>query len=84
MATIVALPIGRGALRNDAEYIFGHIDNLTTWPAGWTFMLAFLSAIWSVGGFDSCVHLAEEAANATQVNFGVISFIPSADRGTCE
>ena len=44
-ATIIALPIGKKN-RNDGAYIFSHTENLTTWPTGWAFMLAWLSPIW--------------------------------------
>ena len=64
-ATIIALPIGTKN-RNDGHYIFAQTENSTTWPTGWAFMLAWLSPIWTVGGFDSCVHMSEEAANATR------------------
>jgi len=47
-ATIIALPVGQHH-RNSASYIFTHVDNLTTWPAGWTFMIAWLSPIWTIG-----------------------------------
>ncbi|CAK3861121.1 gaba permease [Lecanosticta acicola] len=78
LATIIALPIGRASQRNDGRFIFAEIDNLTTWPKGWTFMLAWLSPIWTIGGFDSCVHMAEEAANATRaVPYGIIMSIGS-------
>jgi hypothetical protein len=59
-ATMIALPIGKHATRNDAKYIFAHTENLTTWPTGWTFMLAWMSPIWTIGDFDSCVHISEE------------------------
>ena len=49
-ATIIALPIGRANNRNDGEFIFTQLYNLTSWPTGWTFMLAWLSPIWTVGG----------------------------------
>ncbi|EHY57188.1 GABA-specific high-affinity permease [Exophiala dermatitidis] len=65
LATIIALPIGANA-RNSASYIFTHVENLTTWPTGWAFMLSWLSPIWTIGGFDSAVHISEEAANATK------------------
>ncbi|KAI9807069.1 MAG: hypothetical protein M1825_005786 [Sarcosagium campestre] len=79
---IIALPIGkRGNMRggrNDAGYIFGHADNLTTWPAGWQFMMSWLTPIWSIGAFDSCVHMSEEAANATiAVPYGILMAIGS-------
>ena len=65
-ATIIALPIGARHRRNDGHYIFAQTENSTTWPTGWAFMLAWLSPIWTIAGFDSCVHMSEEAANATK------------------
>jgi len=65
-ATIIALPIGARHNRNSGHYIFAQTENATTWPTGWAFMLAWLSPIWTIGGFDSCVHMSEEAANATK------------------
>jgi len=64
--TIIALPIGRRYNLNDGAYIFGHDENLTTWLAGWAFMLAWLSPIWTIGGFGSCIHISEEAHNAAK------------------
>jgi len=52
-ATIIALPIGNRNTRHDAAYIFGQTANLTTWPTGWAWFLAWLSPIWTIGGFDS-------------------------------
>ena len=76
-ATIIALPIGQKN-RNTASYIFTHTDNLTTWPTGWAFMISWLSPIWTIGAFDSCVHMSEEAANATKaVPYGIIMSIGS-------
>ena len=60
LATMIALPIGKHASRSDAKYIFTHTENLTTWPTGWVFMLAWMSPIWTIGDFDSCVHISEE------------------------
>ena len=77
-ATIIALPIGRANQRNDAHFIFANFENLIEWPTGWTFMLAWLSPIWTIGGFDSCVHMSEEAANATRaVPYGILMSIGS-------
>ena len=70
-ATIIALPIGASGRRNDGHFIFATISNLTTWPTGWAFMLAWMMPIWTIGAFDSCVHISEEAANATKA---VVSF----------
>ena len=41
-------------------------------------MLSWLSPIWTVGAFDSCVHMSEEAANATRaVPYGILMSISS-------
>ncbi|RDW48204.1 amino acid/polyamine transporter I [Yarrowia lipolytica] len=73
---IIALPIGARHNLHDGAYIFGKLENLTTWPTGWTFFLGWLAPIWTIGSFDSCVHMAEEASNATKaVPFGIISSI---------
>ncbi|KAI9764582.1 MAG: GABA-specific high-affinity permease [Candelina submexicana] len=76
-ATIIALPVGRKN-RNPGGYIFGQVENQTTWPNGWAFMLAWLCPIWTIGAFDSCVHISEEAANATKaVPYGILMSIGS-------
>lgn len=76
IATVVALPVGRvsrGESLNSGSYVYGHVDNLTTWPTGWAFILAFLAPIWSIGFFDSCVHMSEEALHAAKaVPLGII------------
>jgi amino acid transporter len=78
VATIIALPIGRRHERNSASYIFTQTANLTDWPIGWTFMLSWLSSLWTVGSFDSCVHISEEAANARlAVPYGILMSIGS-------
>ncbi|KAJ5949869.1 hypothetical protein N7454_001453 [Penicillium verhagenii] len=69
IATVIALPVGkvtRGGSLNSGSYVFRHLDNQTTWPAGWAFMLAWLAPIWSIGSFDSCVHMSEEAMHAAR------------------
>lgn len=72
-ATIIALPIGRKGERNDAKFIFGTTGNLTTWSPGFAWFLSWLSPIWTIGGFDSCVHMSEEASNATKaVPYGIL------------
>lgn len=57
VATIIALPIGSRNTRNDGRFIFTRTENLTSWPSGWAFMLSWLSPIWTIGSFDSCVHM---------------------------
>ena len=78
VATVIALPVGKAGARNSASFIFAQTANLTTWPTGWAFMLSWLSPIWTIGAFDSCVHMSEEAANATKaVPYGIIMSIGS-------
>ncbi len=41
-------------------------------------MLSWLSPIWTIGAFDSCVHMSEEASNATKaVPYGILMSIGS-------
>jgi amino acid transporter len=76
VATVIALPIGKAHNSppvNSGSYVFGEIQNYTTWPTGWAFMLAWLSPIWTIGAFDSCVHMSEEATHAARaVPLGII------------
>ncbi|CAG8938975.1 unnamed protein product [Penicillium salamii] len=76
-ATVIALPIGKKHNNppvNSGEYVFTSVTNLTSWPTGWAFMLSWLSPIWTIGAFDSCVHMSEEATHAARaVPLGIIS-----------
>ncbi|EEA26539.1 GABA permease, putative [Talaromyces marneffei ATCC 18224] len=76
VATVIALPLGNvhnGLPINSGAYVFGDVENLTTWSSGWAFMLAWLSPIWTIGAFDSCVHMSEEATHAARaVPLGII------------
>ncbi|RAL10070.1 putative GABA permease [Aspergillus homomorphus CBS 101889] len=74
--TALALPIGKavswGKIYSGA-YVFGHSENLTTWPEGLSFMMAWLSPIWTIGAFDSCVHMSEEVTHAARaVPLGIV------------
>lgn len=40
------------------------IDNQTEWPDGIAILMSFLAVIWTMSGFDSPFHLAEECSNA--------------------
>ncbi|KAJ5512781.1 hypothetical protein N7463_002333, partial [Penicillium fimorum] len=77
LATVIALPIGKSNNSppvNPGSYVFGEIQNSTTWPTGWAFIMAWLSPIWTIGAFDSCVHMSEEATHAARaVPLGIIS-----------
>ncbi|KAJ5183090.1 hypothetical protein N7492_000706 [Penicillium capsulatum] len=69
VATVIALPIGKARNHppvNSGEYVFGHVENHTSWPTGWAFIMAWLSPIWTIGAFDSCVHMSEEATHAAR------------------
>ena len=64
----IALPIGTRVNRhqfNDGGFIFGTVENMSDWPKGWQFCLSFMTAVWTIGAFDSCVHMSEEAKNAS-------------------
>ncbi|KAF3927387.1 hypothetical protein ABW21_db0205097 [Orbilia brochopaga] len=75
-ATFVVLPVGRRGQRNSASFIFGQTANLTEWPSTWVFFMSWLSPIWTIGGFDSCVHISEEAKNATvAVPYGILGSV---------
>ncbi|ODQ77943.1 hypothetical protein BABINDRAFT_40474 [Babjeviella inositovora NRRL Y-12698] len=77
---IIALPIGTARSStesfNDAKYIFGSMETFSGWTPGWQFALCWMPAIWTIGAFDSCVHMSEEAKNATRaVPIGIIGSI---------
>ncbi|CAH2355932.1 GABA-specific permease [[Candida] railenensis] len=73
---IIALPIGASPNFKDGKYIFGQLDNYSTWPKGWQFVLSWMPAIWTIGAFDSCVHMSEEAHNATRsIPIGILGSI---------
>ncbi|KAM9933437.1 hypothetical protein OXX80_006941 [Metschnikowia pulcherrima] len=77
---IIALPIAacRGNTR-PASWVFGNFQTLTGFPIGWVQLSqAWLPAIWTIGSFDSCVHMAEECKNATRtIPIGIIGSISS-------
>lgn len=76
----IALPIGTkrnvGGF-NDGSYIFGDFENFSDWPDGWAFMqFGLMPAVWTIGAFDSCVHMSEEAKNPSKaVPVGIIGSI---------
>lgn len=63
--------------RNSAEFVFGTVTNLSDWSVGWSWVMnGFMPAIWTIGAFDSCVHMSEEAHNATRnVPIGILGSI---------
>jgi amino acid transporter len=40
--------------------------NGTGWPGGWAFCMTFLSATWTLSGYDVAAHVAEETADAAR------------------
>lgn len=76
-ATVVALPLGRAGKRNDAVFIFADVDNLTKWPTGWAFMLAWMSPIWTIGSFDACVSFPAELFAVLPMFLGLGTHISS-------
>uniref|UniRef100_A0A060T758 ARAD1B20746p n=1 Tax=Blastobotrys adeninivorans TaxID=409370 RepID=A0A060T758_BLAAD len=70
--TVIALPIGTEKL-NSAKFVFTDTTSYSEWPTGWAFFMSWLSAVWTIGAFDSCVHMAEEASNAARaVPLGIV------------
>ncbi|KAG7098496.1 hypothetical protein E1B28_000440 [Marasmius oreades] len=65
LTIIIALPVATPReFVNSASYAFGHFENVSGWNNGYAFILSFLAPAWSVGGFDTSVHISEEARNA--------------------
>ncbi|KZT08870.1 APC amino acid permease [Laetiporus sulphureus 93-53] len=66
LAIIIALPAATPAeYVNSASYAFGGFVNFTAWPDGFAFVLSFLAPLWTISGFDSALHISEEASNAS-------------------
>ncbi|EIW80613.1 amino acid transporter [Coniophora puteana RWD-64-598 SS2] len=65
---IIVLPVVTPTeLRNPPSYVFGGFINISGWPSGFAFCLSFLAPLWTIAGFDSSVHMSEEASNAATV-----------------
>jgi amino acid transporter len=46
------------------------------WANGYAFILSFLAPLWTICGFDACVHISEEASNAaTAVPWAIVNAI---------
>lgn len=69
---------------NDNSVAWG-VTNFTEWPDGIAILMTFMAVIWTMSGFDSPFHLAEECSNAqiatpraivlTAVVGGVLGFV---------
>ncbi|KAK0214394.1 APC amino acid permease, partial [Armillaria fumosa] len=68
LGIIVALPIVTPSeFKNTAHFALGEFVNLNGWTNGFAFVLSLLAPVWTIGSFDSTVHISEEASNATIV-----------------
>ncbi|KAJ7847536.1 amino acid/polyamine transporter I [Mycena leptocephala] len=66
LVIIIGMPIATPKeFKNDARTAFGELEIFSDWPQGYGFVLSFMAPLWAIGGFDSCVHISEEASNAT-------------------
>lgn len=78
---LIVLPIGVSRSKdvdfNTGKFMFSYWENESNWPSGWQFMMAgFQPAVWVIGAFDSCIHMSEEAKNATKaVPIGILTSI---------
>lgn len=78
---LIVLPIGVSqsddVTFNSGKFIFGNFENFGDWADGWEFMVAgFQPCVWVIGAFDSCIHMSEEAKNATKaVPIGILTSI---------
>ncbi|KAF9446189.1 APC amino acid permease [Macrolepiota fuliginosa MF-IS2] len=65
VALIIALPAATPKeFKNSAKFALGDFTNLSGWPNGFAFVYSFLAPLWTIGSFDSSVHISEEASNA--------------------
>ncbi|KAJ6499039.1 amino acid/polyamine transporter I [Mycena sanguinolenta] len=75
VVVIIALPAATPKeFHNSASFALGHFENTSNWPNGYAFIMSFLAPAWTVGGFDTSVHISEEARNAPRaVPFAIMS-----------
>ncbi|KAG6908706.1 hypothetical protein DXG01_003639 [Tephrocybe rancida] len=65
LAVIIALPAATPAeFKNTAKFALWEFTNLNGWPKGFAFIASFNAPLWAISGYDSCVHISEEASNA--------------------
>jgi len=64
----IALPIGTSRQKqhfNNGYFIFGQFNDFSDWPIGFQFVLSMTTAIYAIGAFDCCIHMSEEAKDAS-------------------
>jgi len=75
VVVVIVLPVATPKeLHNSGSFAVGHFENTSGWPNGYAFILSFLAPAWTVAGFDTSVHISEEARNAPRaVPFAIMS-----------
>lgn len=65
LLVFIALPVGTSHNNipfNKGSFVFGNTENYSNWSMGGNWILnALLPAAWTISGFDSPIHMAEEA-----------------------
>lgn len=56
--------VEQGLPKFNSNSVAWGIDNQTEWPDGICILMTFMAVIWTMSGFDSPFHLAEECSNA--------------------
>ncbi|KAG8218026.1 amino acid/polyamine transporter I [Butyriboletus roseoflavus] len=76
-AVIIGLPAAtQKEYMNTASFALGNFSNFNGWTSGYAFILSFLAPLWTIGSFDSSVHISEEASNATTaVPWAIVSAV---------
>ncbi|KAF3001251.1 hypothetical protein E8E13_003337 [Curvularia kusanoi] len=70
LVVIILIPAGtdresRGLPRfTSSDKVWGTIYEGTSFPAGISVLMSFIGVIWTMSGYDSAFHLAEECSNA--------------------
>lgn len=74
---LIAVPIGaRKNGFNNGSFIFGKLENTRDWSQGWSFMLLWMPAVWTIGAYDSVIHCSEEAKHPQQsIPWGILGSI---------
>ncbi|KAG2050419.1 amino acid transporter [Suillus hirtellus] len=74
---IIVLPIATPSkYRNSASFALGSFTSLDGWPSVFAFILSLMAPLYTIGGYDSSVHMSEEASNAaTAIPWAIISSI---------
>ncbi|KAF8438637.1 amino acid/polyamine transporter I [Boletus edulis BED1] len=74
---LIGLPIATPKeYMNSASFALGNFTNVSGWPNGFAFIMSFLAPLWTINGFDSSVHISEEATNAaTAVPWAIVSAV---------